>query len=247
MRIAAVAATAVRQAGQGERGMTAATATIHESAQLPGDVLGFASWSADRWYRWSLRRAWTGPAGGPSMTWIMLNPSTAGAANDDASIRRCSWFARREGCTSMTVVNLFALASTDPRGLLADPDPVGWACDQAILDGCTACHEADPERLIVVVAWGASAGHPKLRQRAADVLDMLDSHHVGYMALGLTKNHHPLHPLRLRRDTPLGVMSTRTAASSRAQTRASEPASSKTAPAHSRQAPCRGRVLPPDE
>jgi hypothetical protein len=188
--------------------MTAASAVVRESGQLPGDVLGFASWSPGRHYRWSLRRAWAGEPGAPSMTWIMLNPSVAGARKDDATIRRCVWFARRSGCSAITVVNLFAFVSTDPRRLLIEADPVGWANDQAIIDACTARDVADPEPRIVVVAWGAWAEHPRLRGRAFEVQGLLDEHSIGYQALGLSAKGHPLHPLRQPRTAQLGVIST---------------------------------------
>ncbi len=128
----------------------------------------------------------------------MLNPSTAGAARDDATIRRCRGFAEREGCSSFEVVNLFALVSTDPRGLLADPDPVGFACDQMIVAACTGRDDRT-----VVVAWGASAEHPRLRPRVLQVLELLGQHQVPCRALGITADGHPAHPLRLRGDTPL--------------------------------------------
>ncbi len=172
----------------------------NESGSAPGGAAGLACWSPDRRYRWSLRRAWppAGPHPGPSLTFVMLNPSTAGATRDDASIRRCRGFAEREGCSSFEVVNLFALVSTDPRGLLADPDPVGFACDQAIVSACTGRDDRT-----VVVAWGANAGHPRLRPRALQVLELLDGHQVPCQVLGITADGHPAHPLRLSRNAPL--------------------------------------------
>ena len=183
-----------------------AAGPIRETATMAQGVRGYAAWSPDRRYRWALRRCWDGPAGAPEMVWVMLNPSTAGADRDDATIRRCVWYARREGCTAMTAVNLFGLVSTSPRALLADPDPVGELCDQAITDACTARDVASPAPRIVVVGWGAQAGHPRLRCRADAVLDMLDGHHIGYWALGLSTQGQPVHPLRQPRTAQLGVM-----------------------------------------
>lgn len=56
---------------------------------------------------------------------IMLNPSIADANIDDPTVRRCVSFAEREGCTDLSVVNLFALRSTDPDELLNEADPQG--------------------------------------------------------------------------------------------------------------------------
>jgi hypothetical protein len=176
---------------------------IRESAGMAGGIRGYAAWSPDRRYRWILRRVW---GDGAVMTFVMLNPSTAGSDRDDATIRRCCWFARREGCTSVEAVNLFALVSADPRRLLTDCDPVGWRCDQAILDACAGPERAGQVNRFVVVAWRANAGHPKLRQRASDVLALLGSHNVSYAALGLTKQRQPLHPLRLSSSTPLAAI-----------------------------------------
>ena len=54
---------------------------------------------------------------------VMLNPSTADALMDDRTIRRCKGFATREGCTSLTVVNLFAFRATNPDDTL----PHSWS------------------------------------------------------------------------------------------------------------------------
>jgi hypothetical protein len=91
----------------------------------------------------------------------------------------------REGCSSFEVVNLFALVSTDPRWLLIDPDPVGFACDQVIVIACTGHDDRT-----VVVAWGANAGHPRPRPRALQVLELLDRHQVPCRVLGITADGH---------------------------------------------------------
>ncbi len=178
--------------------MTAATAFVRESGQFPDGSLGFANFSADRRYRWALRRAWfNGDADAPDMVWLMLNPSTADATTNDHTIGRCVWYARREGCTSITVVNLFALVSTNPRQLCIDEAPVGWANDQAIMDAITARDIPSAPPRIVVLAWGGWGAHPQLRTRTDEVWALLDSHSVSCRAFGLTKDRQPLHPARL--------------------------------------------------
>ena len=47
-------------------------------------------------YRYHLWRRWDELL--PTMVWVMLNPSTADATEDDPTIRRCIGFAKREGC-----------------------------------------------------------------------------------------------------------------------------------------------------
>jgi hypothetical protein len=56
---------------------------------------------------------------------VMLNPSTADASTDDATIRRCKAYASSWSYHVLDVVNLFALRSTDPTALREHTDPVG--------------------------------------------------------------------------------------------------------------------------
>src|SRR5260370_512160 len=70
---------------------------VHESGPAPGNAVGFACFSPDRRYRWSLRRAW--PGSDRSMTWIMLNPSTAAGRPGAAPIRTCHRLGGREAET----------------------------------------------------------------------------------------------------------------------------------------------------
>ncbi len=74
-------------------------------------------------YRYVLTRQ-VGP-GTRTATFILLNPSTADANNDDPTIRRCIGFARQWGCGKLTVLNLFAVRATDPQWMKAASDPVG--------------------------------------------------------------------------------------------------------------------------
>jgi hypothetical protein len=79
--------------------------------------------SPDGLYRYLLWRTWNPKAN--TMVWLMLNPSTADAMNDDPTIRRCIGFAQREGCGSIQVLNLYALRATKPKHLFDHPDPEG--------------------------------------------------------------------------------------------------------------------------
>lgn len=148
---------------------------------------GTATLSADRAYRYLLTRRW---GDGPAMTWIMLNPSTADASEDDPTIRRCVGFARREGCEAIHVVNLFALRCTDPRELRTAGDPVGPGNDGFLL--------ARPVAALTVAAWGAFGC---MNGRSGQVGAMLAS--VPLLCLGVTSGGEPRHPLYARADTPL--------------------------------------------
>ena len=149
---------------------------------------GTATLSADRTYRYLLTRRWDD---GPVMTWIMLNPSTADADTDDPTIRRCTGFARREGCGAICVVNLFALRATDPRELRTSPDPVGPDNDSFLLERTRAGS--------VVAAWGS---HGSLNGRSRAVAALLVAAEVPLLALGVTSSGEPRHPLYIRSDAP---------------------------------------------
>lgn len=145
-------------------------------------------------YRWWLRRTWkyaqpNTPGNGYNLGFLMLNPSTADALQDDPTIRRCIGFARREKFSGISVYNLFCLRATDPKELLAAPDPVGPQGDTHI-HVAKSCHT-------LVLAWGA--GVPKHRDR--QVLAMLAGKPL--WCLGKTKAGHPRHPLYVRADQPL--------------------------------------------
>lgn len=132
-------------------------------------------------YRYTLHRVWDRRM--PQAVWVMLNPSTADADRDDPTIRKCIVFTRAWGCGGMCVVNLYALRATDPKALLADPDPVGLDNDNHIQ---TALQGAG----LVLAAWGSL--HPRLRWRASAVTGRagLALHH-----LGLNGDGTPRHPL----------------------------------------------------
>lgn len=139
-------------------------------------------------YRYWLERRW---GSGPWVTFVMLNPSTADATEDDPTIRRCVGFAKSWGLAGLMVVNLYALRSTDPKGLWTDDDPVGPRNDFHLR---TAALDAAMGGTPLVAAWGANAKPSRVAQvRAMPGMDRL-SH------LGLTKAGAPKHPLYLRAD-----------------------------------------------
>jgi hypothetical protein len=149
--------------------------------------------SDDGVYRYDLTRTW-GNLDGPA-TFIMLNPSTADAAADDPTIRRCIGFARSWGCDGLRVVNLYALRSTDPRSLWTHPDPVGPDNDTAIADAASAAAYDD---LPLVAAWGTHARPDRVERVLAlpYVRDRLQ-------CLGVTNAGAPRHPLYLPASQPL--------------------------------------------
>ena len=159
--------------------------------------LASAAFSTDRTYRYLLTRTWDQTC--RTMTWVMLNPSTADAFADDPTIRRCKAFARREGYGGISVVNLFGLRSTDPRALREHADPIGPVNDWFV----RLYVQAAP---CTVVAWGAGGA---LLGRGAEVARQLTAiPGVRLHCLGVTKDGRPKHPLargreRVPDDAPL--------------------------------------------
>ena len=131
-----------------------------------------------------------------SCVFVMLNPSTADGDQDDPTIRRCVSFAKALGYDRLEVVNLFAYRATKPADLLRlnhDDEPWGPANR---LNINTALDLAG----IVICAWGVHGTHLGQDETVLGWLewwiDSLDRD-VPIVALGLTKDGHPRHPLYL--------------------------------------------------
>ncbi len=136
-------------------------------------------------YRYLLWRTWGKQQ---PLVFIMLNPSTADANQDDATIRVCMGRARRMKVGGIIVANVFAFRATKPSDLFAAADPVGPLNSSEILHAITI-----PNRM-VIAAWGDHGmyrhGWLAVRQEAKDCGQPLH-------ALRLTKAGTPCHPLRI--------------------------------------------------
>jgi hypothetical protein len=142
-------------------------------------------------YRYRLDRCWD--ADRKSAVFVMLNPSTADAAKDDPTIRRCIGFAKTLECGGIIVVNLFAFRATKPEALRVAADPVGPENDRYILD---AAREGEP----VIAAWGTHGG---FMGRERTVGSILVGAGISLKVLGHTKDGCPRHPLYVRGDAQL--------------------------------------------
>lgn len=142
-------------------------------------------------YRYILIRDLHPSLHGKRALFIMLNPSTADEVKNDPTIRRCISFAEREGCHSLTVVNLFALRSTDPKVLKNHRDPIGPDND-GILDVLMHSHKNS----LRVAAWGAN---PIAKERGNALIEKYGP----LLCLGITKNGSPKHALYVKTDQPL--------------------------------------------
>lgn len=156
-----------------------------------------AIFSQDRKYRYRLWRSWSAAESVAVASFCLLNPSIADEVELDPTLRRCAAFAKSWGCCGMQIVNLFALVSTDPKGLLANSDPVGPGNDDAILH---VAKESLRTGGPFVVGWGAN---PLAAPRGRRIYEMLKGGGVVTQCLGTTKSGMPRHPLYLRKDTQL--------------------------------------------
>lgn len=156
-----------------------------------------AVFSTDMVYRYELHRNWDVGFGDDrgKLNFIMLNPSTADERVNDPTVERCERRAKRMGFSGLVVTNLFALRSTDPKGLYKHPEPIGGSLTDDYI-GINAY-----ESSMIILGWGA---HGQYESRAKDVLallaetpDITRKLHV----LDRTKAGFPKHPLYISNDT----------------------------------------------
>ena len=123
---------------------------------------------------------------------VMLNPSTADAMEDDPTIRRCCGFAEGFGYEGILVLNLYAYRATDPKELrkLSLEEAMGpeyfeywsWIAGRKIICG-----------------WGNNAD-----KRVVEYFwQFCQDNGVKTYCLGVTKTNAPKHPLYLKADTQL--------------------------------------------
>lgn len=138
-------------------------------------------------YRYRLSRKWRAD---PDCVFVMLNPSTADAAQDDPTIRKCIGYSKAWGYGGLVVVNLFAYRDTDPDAMKRYKVPVGPDNDRHLL-------EVTREAPLVVCAWGKGGAH---QGRGREVEKLLTEGGVRLHALELNGDGSPKHPLYLAGD-----------------------------------------------
>lgn len=149
--------------------------------------------SGDHRYRYRLTRYWEFSK--PTLGFIMLNPSTADGEEDDATIIKCVKYARRWGYGGLMVCNLYALRSTDPRGLWRAADPVGPANDRYLT---LMFAMAASSGTAIIAGWGNNARPDRIQE----VLGLpLATKHL--YALEVNQNGSPKHPLYIKDDAEI--------------------------------------------
>jgi hypothetical protein len=122
------------------------------STLLPG-VTGGADFSPDRRYRYWLERRWRPSL--PQFTYVLLNPSRAGANTDDGTSRKLYWITKANGGGGFELVNLFATVDTGQVGLHLS-EAVGHTLgenDQWLFGAIERAQK-------LVVGWGDGSGKP---------------------------------------------------------------------------------------
>lgn len=150
-------------------------------------------------YRYTLERDVCQPsAHGPIVfAYFGVNPSTADASIDDATVRKWRGFGKRWGATRFIVGNVYAYRATDVRALYTVGDPIGPENDHYL---AKIIAEAD----ILIPCWGDRGKLPShLRGRLNEVTDRLVASGKPVVTFGLTKGGDPMHPLMLGYETPL--------------------------------------------
>jgi len=151
-------------------------------------------------YRYEFQRRWADPSKPEldTVVWVLLNPGTGDTdGRRRRTLDRCLSWSRRWGYASLTIVNVFAFRTTDPRKLRVAEDPVGPENDATI-------RRVTARAARVVVAWGNDG---TLLGRGDEVARTLRDP----LCLGVTRRGQPLHPLyapagsRLRRYVPPGL------------------------------------------
>jgi hypothetical protein len=145
-------------------------------------------------YRYQLHHRWADV--GPTVGWLMLNPSVANAERDDPTVRRVVGFSKAWGFAGAMIWNLDAFVATDPDDL-----------QRARSDGVDVFGPRNADYIrtaaaapLLVCAWG--------RRARADNVDAVNRELVACNAnrwvFGWTaQGHQPRHPLRLHGETPL--------------------------------------------
>lgn len=149
-------------------------------------------------YRYRLERDCGLPFdGGKVFAYFGINPSTADACVDDATVRKWRGFTIRNGGVRFIVGNAFAYRATRVKDLANDPlehDEANWLHLKQII--------ADAD--VLIPCWGNRSKVPAHKSVAFDVLaQALFASGKPVLHLGLTDSGDPRHVLMLGYDTPL--------------------------------------------
>lgn len=153
-------------------------------------------------YRYRLERECSTGMGNGVFAYFGINPSTADASIDDATVRKWRGFTAINGGHRFVVGNVFAYRATDVRDLanLSPAEAVGADNHKHIL---AIIADAD----VLVPCWGNSSKVPRTHRPAvAAMLEILRESGKQIRHFGLTASGDPKHPLMLAYSTRLTAL-----------------------------------------
>lgn len=127
-----------------------------------------------------------------TVTFIMLNPSTANETEDDPTVSRCIKYAAKWGFDRLFIVNLYAYRATDPRELAKYHEPIGPLNDDFI---CYAFINSEQ----IVAAWGGQLLQDG-SERIDRIMQLAKEAGKQIYCLNINRDGNPGHPLYLRGD-----------------------------------------------
>lgn len=151
-----------------------------------------AIFSKNRKHRLGLWRIWDATRG--HVLYIGLNPSTAGAKENDATINKLIHFTKRFDLGGFYIVNLFSVICTDSSKLMQQPKLNSSVADIYIEHYAKKCDS-------VVYMYGRKGKGNELRIKQIDKL-LLNKFDCVY-CFGINKDLTPKHPLYLPSNTAL--------------------------------------------
>lgn len=153
-------------------------------------------------YRYRLDRAFNTP--GPTIAFMLHNPSTADAENEDPTSRRGIGFAKKFGAGRMVFVNPFAGRATKPADLWTMEDPIGPENAKHLLAVASEIYHSGG---FFIFAWGAVNPPKHLKAAVGTHLEVVEDLIRGVgceiQCLGRTMAGQPRHPLYLSNDAIL--------------------------------------------
>ncbi len=120
--------------------------------------------------------------------WLALNPSTADESGLDNTLTRIRSFSRAAGFNAFYMANLFALVSTDSKGMKRHCYPVGPDNDDHI-------RQIAFQILTIFVAWGTHGRHQNRDREVLGLLARLGRTEL--LCFASNKDGSPKHPLYL--------------------------------------------------
>jgi hypothetical protein len=137
-------------------------------------------------YRYELHRKWDN---GDRVVFVGLNPSTADDSVNDPTVRRCISIAKDLGFGSLSLINLFAARSTDPKALRDFADPIG-------IGNNTVLKKHARDSSIKIAMWGNNGTYLRRDAYARELFADL-------YCLRITKQNQPSHVLYLPKEIEL--------------------------------------------